>query len=418
MENSKITLRPYQKDAIDRLLEFDKACMEAPCGAGKSIMIAEIARRLQNQKILMLVPSKELCEQNLEKLNLLGVPTSVYSASMNQKNLSRITLGTPLSLVKAEKLDFDVLLIDECHFCPIEPPQPTKKKVGRKWVQVQSRPTYWKIIDKVKPKRIYGFTGTPYRICSKAIRVDWQKFYSISTIKHIGLLWKNMVQSISIVELQNMGYLSRTHYHVWDVDYSRFRFTSSGEVKDDDVRKFENETTDELLATIKHALRAHQKLAKVVVFVNSINYVDYITKRLQDDSVRAGAIHSKTKKKDREAIVDGFKNGDVQVIVNDTVVQVGFDSPNITDIVWAKLTSSPNVYVQSIGRGLRKMEGKLAVEVYDIAGSFNKFGPVEDICSVKQGDNWEVSAKGRIISGLEMKTLLTRTPKKLDKKEN
>lgn len=417
-----IKLRKYQEKAVDELLKYNKACLEASTGYGKSIVIAELARRLQDDKILMIVPSKELVEQNKEKLDLLGVPTTLYSASVGKKDLSRITLGTPLSLVKADVLDFDTILIDEAQFVPIRKNQPVAKRVNGRWTTVQTRPTYWKIIDKVKQsnklKRIYGFTGTPYRLFTRSEKVGPGKFYTYSKLEHIGLLWQNMVRTSDIRSLQDAGYLAKTKYKVWDVDYSKFKFTASGEIKEDDVKRFENETSEKLIALAKEVVVKDKKecgRSKVIIFVNSIAYVEFLSNVLNQEGIKAAAIHSKTKKKDREKFVESFRNGDMEVLVNDTVFQVGFDSPNVSSIIWSKLTSSPGVYVQSIGRGLRVMPDKDTVNIYDFAGSYNNFGPVEDIHSEIINGKWEVMAGRSIISGKEMKFLIN-TKKKMEEK--
>lgn len=99
------TLRPYQQEASDKAVEFFEAkkkttaIMVLPTGSGKSLVIADIANRVDGH-LLIFQPSKEILEQNFAKLQSYGViDCSVYSASLNSKKVSRITFATIGSVV-------------------------------------------------------------------------------------------------------------------------------------------------------------------------------------------------------------------------------------------------------------------------------------------------------------------------------
>ena len=87
-----IILRDYQKAASDKAVAFFKdkskksnGVMVLPTGAGKSIVIADIAHRL-NDYVLIFCPSREIVEQNFKKLCSYGIlDCSIYSASFNSK---------------------------------------------------------------------------------------------------------------------------------------------------------------------------------------------------------------------------------------------------------------------------------------------------------------------------------------------
>ena len=118
-------LRDYQQKASDTAVAFfnDKkakynAIMVLPTGSGKSLVIADIANRLQGHT-LVFQPSKEILEQNYKKLCSYGVlDCSVYSASFNSKNISRITFATIGSVIRHtdDFQHFNNVIIDECHF--------------------------------------------------------------------------------------------------------------------------------------------------------------------------------------------------------------------------------------------------------------------------------------------------------------
>ena len=99
-------LRDYQQKASDAAVSFfankakkNNAIMVLPTGAGKSLVIADIASRLEGHT-LVFQPSKEILEQNYLKLCSYGVlDCSIYSASFGRKEISRITFATIGSVV-------------------------------------------------------------------------------------------------------------------------------------------------------------------------------------------------------------------------------------------------------------------------------------------------------------------------------
>ena len=88
-----------------------------PTGAGKSLVIADIAHRL-NGPLLILQPQKEILEQNFEKLQSYGCwDCSIYSASVGVKDINRITFATIGSVMNHmdDFAHFENVIIDECH---------------------------------------------------------------------------------------------------------------------------------------------------------------------------------------------------------------------------------------------------------------------------------------------------------------
>lgn len=115
-------LRPYQQEASDKAIDFFKSkkknnsIMVLPTGSGKSLVIAEIANRL-NDHVLIFQPSKEILEQNFLKLQSYGFwDCSIYSASFNSKEISKVTFAMIGSVRNKPELfsHFKYIIIDEC----------------------------------------------------------------------------------------------------------------------------------------------------------------------------------------------------------------------------------------------------------------------------------------------------------------
>lgn len=150
------TLRDYQQQSSDAAVRFfgdsnsskHNGIIILPTGAGKSLVIADIASRIDDP-LIVLQPNREILQQNFDKLQSYGVwDCSVYSASFNSKEISRITFATIGSVMNhCEDFNrFRKILIDECHL--VNP-------FGGQ---------YRDFIAAVKGRQVIGLTATPYRL--------------------------------------------------------------------------------------------------------------------------------------------------------------------------------------------------------------------------------------------------------------
>ena len=83
-------LRDYQQKAVQNVISFfqkrnEPAVIVLPTGAGKSLVIAELAR-IAKGRVLVLAHVKELVEQNHEKYQSYGLSAGIYSASLGKKD--------------------------------------------------------------------------------------------------------------------------------------------------------------------------------------------------------------------------------------------------------------------------------------------------------------------------------------------
>src|SRR4051794_6402999 len=114
-------LREYQRTAVDNVVKFFKKCREPaavvlPTGAGKSLVIAELAR-IAKGRVLVLAHVKELVEQNHEKYVSYGLSAGIYSAGLGKKDRrQKAIFGSVQSIARAREDFFDnysLLVIDE-----------------------------------------------------------------------------------------------------------------------------------------------------------------------------------------------------------------------------------------------------------------------------------------------------------------
>ena len=108
-------LRPYQQTAVDNSINYfkkkrDPAVIVLPTGAGKSLVIAELAK-IAKGRVLILAHVKELVEQNHEKYTSYGLEAGIYSAGLNQKESSQKAIfGSIQSVARVEDSFLRVLL--------------------------------------------------------------------------------------------------------------------------------------------------------------------------------------------------------------------------------------------------------------------------------------------------------------------
>lgn len=152
-------LRDYQQQASDAAVRFfsdtkskKNAVIVLPTGSGKSLVIADIAARLEGHTLIF-QPSKEILEQNYKKLCSYGVwDCAVYSASLNRKDVSRITFATIGSAKSHPELfrHFRHVIIDECHL--VNP----KEGMYRDFLAALG-------------SKVLGLTATPYRLTASSL---------------------------------------------------------------------------------------------------------------------------------------------------------------------------------------------------------------------------------------------------------
>ena len=379
-------LRDYQSQASDRAVEFfnsktkANAIMVLPTGSGKSLIIADIANRLKGYT-LVFQPSKEILEQNFKKLCSYGIfDCSIYSASFNSKEISRITFATIGSVVNKPELfsHFQNIIIDECHF-------------------VNAKQGMYKSFLKLLSCKILGLTATPYRLASNSFG---------STLRFITRtnprIFSNVIYQVQIKTLLNQGYLTSLEYYQLDVmDERNLKLNSTGADFTDKSVISEYERIDFysfLVSTLQRLLNPHsgRKRKGVLVFTRFLKEAERLTYSIPNCAIVSG----ETPKKLRKKILEEFKEGKIKVVANVGVLSTGFDYPELDTIVLARPTMSLALYYQMVGRAIRPYKNKDGW-IVDLCGTFKRFGKVEDLTLVEPSKGlWQVESKGKQLTNV------------------
>ncbi len=385
-----IILRDYQKAASDKAVAFFKdknkksnGVMVLPTGAGKSIVIADIAHRL-NDYVLIFCPSREIVEQNFKKLCSYGIlDCSIYSASFNSKEISRITFATIGSVKSHPELfaHFKNIIVDECHLVnPIEG-------------------MYKDFFDAVKCK-VLGLTATPYRLSSSRDFGSMLKFIT-RTKPHV---FSEVIYQVQVATLLDMGYLSKVNYYPMNpIGWNELNLkinTTGADYTDKSVqREYERIDFYSYIVHIVQRLmnpKAGGKRKGILVFTRFLKEAERLTMSIPGCAIVSGD----TPKKERERILESFKTGEIPVVANVGVLTTGFDYPELDTVVMARPTMSLAMYYQIVGRCIRPYKGKTAWFV-DLCGNINRFGEVSDLHLKDTGNGkWAVFSKGRQLTNV------------------
>lgn len=387
-------LRPYQQEASDRAVEFfldTKAKYNAvemlSTGSGKSILVADIAARL-DAPVLIFQPSKEILEQNYAKYLSYGYNNAaIYSASMGQKEVGEVTFATIGSVKNHPELfsEFKYIIIDECHL--LNPKQGMYKT----------------FLDGLQCK-VLGLTATPYRLQSYRNYGSIMKFITRSNPK----IFSKLIYYVQTCDLMDEGYLAKPNYYSvpppkWEE--GNLKLNSTGLDYTDKSVKQEYERTDYyswLVSIVKRLLHPKSGVPRkgILVFTRFIDEAERLTREIPNCAIVTG----KTSKKERESLLERFKRGEVKVIANVGVLTTGFDYPELDTVVMARPTRSMAQYNQICGRLLRlRPDGKPKEAWYvDICKNYERFGKVEDMKLHDESGNgkWSIWSNGRKLTNV------------------
>ena len=355
-------LRPYQKEAVDAAVRFFEGnskrngLIVLPTGAGKSLVIANIAYKL-DAPVLVFQPSKEILEQNYAKLQNYAVwDTGIFSASFNRREVRKITFAT-IGSVKNYKdyfRKFRYVIVDECH-------------------NVNAEGGMYKDFIQTIQCKVLGLTATPYRLYSTRFYGSMLRFITRTNPR----IFNELLYHVQVKTLQQQGFLAPMNYYdLKVVDTSRLALNSTGaDYTDASVKKHYREIkfNDTLEGIVRRLLVAGRK--SILVFTRFVEEARYLAKAI---GAGAAVVSGDTPKTERETILDAFKAGELNVVANVGVLTTGFDFPELATVVLARPTMSLALYYQMCGRAIRPCEDKVSW-VVDLCGNFRRFGRVDDL---------------------------------------
>ena len=388
-----IQLRENQVEPIDKAIKFFReekprpSLIVLPTAWGKSILTAYVAK-YSGEHLIVLQPSKELLEQNYIKYCTLcggfGMNAGIFSASCGRKEIMPITYATIGSIkalgAKFRQLGFTKMLIDEAHLYPRE----ANSMLGR-------------FLKDSGITHVLGVTATPVKLqTNRDINGNnFSKLVMLTSKSKKGNFFKDILHVGQVQEMVRLGFWSPLSYTSSAFDESLLVFNSSKSEYTEESVKIAYDANGGL-QQVCNAISAHPERKHILAYVPSVQ--DAID--LAAVYPYSGVVYGEQDKKEREAVIQRFKAGQLRVIFNVRVLSTGFDYTGIDCIVLGISTASIALYYQIIGRGTRIDPNKRDCLVVDLGGNVNRFGKVEDI-TFEQGKMWRMfGTGGRLLAGI------------------
>ncbi len=357
-----ITLRDYQQLAKEEIFSkwnrVDNILYQMPTGTGKTRLFTSIIRDISiwglrhniNYRILIIAHRSELIEQSSRSLDKYHIKHGVLAGTMKDKRdltqaiqvASIQTITHPANQCLIDELKFDFIIIDEAHHAVAN--------------------SYQKLWEYCPDAKKLGVTATPWRMNNSGFAQIFDAY----------------IPSMSIKDFIQKGWLAS--YQYYSIPTSSELVKSIESIREFDIAgDYKNSALVEVCDTSRIRAQLYDSYEKNVLGKKGIIYSisrehsEHICLQYRSRGVAIENIDSKTPAKVREKVIQAFRNGEIDIIVNVDIFSEGFDCPDIEFIQLARPTKSLVKYIQQVGRGLRKNGDKKCI-ILDNVGMYSRFG--------------------------------------------
>lgn len=329
-------LREYQTDLIERVRDayrkgYKAPCIVLPCGGGKSVITAEIAKQTTRKEnnVLFLIHRRELRDQIIRTFSKWGVDMSLCDVMMVQTAARRADKLRPPALV----------ITDENHHCLAS--------------------SYKAIYEEFPKARFVGVTATP-------VRLNGDGLGDVNDV---------LIQGVSAKWLIENNFLAPYDYYAPSVSDLTGIKISHGEYAAGDIEKLLAKNT-----VFGDVIGYYKKLAagkQAVCYCASIRHSEEMAAAFRKAGVEAAHIDGTTPLAERGKIIDDFRRGALDILCNVDLISEGFDIPDCECAILLRPTKSLTLYIQQSMRCMRYKPGKRAV-IIDHVGNYARFGMPDD----------------------------------------
>lgn len=321
-----------------------KALVIAATGLGKTFLAAFDSEKYK--KVLFIAHREEILSQAYEtfaKVRGIEGLGKLYDGQFDYE--SNVLFASVQTLTRTEHLEkfnvnaFEYVVFDEFH-------------------HVASK-SYRKILNHFEPEFMLGITATPYRM-------DKQNVFELCDY--------NVVYEVDLFTAINRDWLAPFYYYgILDatVNYDNITYLNGKYLENELEVEFNKTTRADLI--LEHYKKWRSK--RTLGFCATIRHADYMAQYFCDKGIKAVSVHSGINQgcsMDRETAIKGLSSGDVEVIFSVDMFNEGLDVPMVDTLLFLRPTESSTVFLQQLGRGLRKANEKKRVRVLDFIGNYKK----------------------------------------------
>jgi superfamily II DNA or RNA helicase len=337
-------LRPYQTAASDAIFkewqENDATLVVMPTGGGKTILFADVIRRVFPRRALVIAHREELIFQARDKIQrVTGLSADVemgeYRSDGGLFGAARVVVSTIQTqcsggdgggrMSKFDPSHFGLLIIDEAHHA--------------------TSPSYRRVIEYYRTNsalKVLGVTATPDRADEEAL----------------GQVFQSVAFDYEVLDAIHDGWLvpiEQQMVHVEGLDYSDVR-TTAGDLNGGDLAAvMEAERNLQPMASASLAIVGQRR---ALVFTSSVKAAEMTAEIFNRHRPEMAAwVCGKTDREERRRVLADFAAGKVQVVCNCGVLTEGFDDPGVEVVIMGRPTKSRSLYSQMVGRSTRPLPG-------------------------------------------------------------
>lgn len=341
-----------QKEILNNLSKLrqegkNKALVIAATGTGKTYLSAFDIKNFGGKKILFLAHREELLNNARDTYKLIFPHMTLGKIAMSEKNYDADIIFATIQSMKKDNIlkyykkdTFDYIVVDEFHHAGAD--------------------TYLKILKYFEPKFLLGLTATPERMDGKDI---------------MAITDYNIAGEIRLRDALELDLLAPFHYFgIADelIDYNTIKkVNGTFDTKDLSIKLSINERVDFIIEKIKHYDYDGDKLRAIAFCVN-IDHAIYMSNEFNKRGFKTVYITARDNQSRRVEVLKDFHEGKIDIIFSIDIFNEGIDIPKINMLLFLRPTNSSTIFIQQLGRGLRKIKGKEFVTVLDFIGNYNR----------------------------------------------
>ena len=344
-QGSTFALMDHQEEALSGLMKMREesksiALLYHATGTGKTVTAVSDAKSV-GKRTLFLAHRHELVDQAMNAFRNIWPDVTVgrYEGSIREKD-AYVVCGTVQSvagnLEDFQPDDFGYMVIDECHHGTAE--------------------TYRKVMSYFRPSFTLGLTATPERADGEDLLAVFQN------VAH-KLDLRSAVEQGTLVPVRCIRI--KTNIDMRDVRISGFKYNAQD--LESTIR------VPERNQLIVDTWKEYVQDKPTVVFCASVSHAEEIAGRFREAGIEARCVSGSTKARERKEILEDYEAGRIPVLCACDLLNEGWDSPHTQILFMARPTMSRTIYMQQLGRGMRKAPGKEFLMVFDFVDNANLF---------------------------------------------
>ena len=363
----------------------DKALLISATGTGKTYASAFAARELEFKRVLFLVHRNQVAKQALKSYRKvfdgkvsMGMVTGKYQDYDADFVFATVqTLSKEDTLSRYEKDHWDLIIIDEAHH--------------------SSADSYKKIMDYFTPNLWLGMTATPDK---RDDNLEGRNIYEI--FNH------QIAYEIRLQNAMEENLLCPFHYFgITDLEV----IADAGKTSEEKVENFRYLTSDERVHNVMKQAEFFGysgERVKGLIFCSRIDEANELSTKFNAKGWRTLVLSGSDSESTRAAAIERLAGDEAEdaldYIISVDIFSEGVDVPEINQVIMLRPTESPIIFIQQLGRGLRKSEDKEYVVVIDFIGNYRNNFMIPIALSGDRSYNKDnirryVTEGGRVIPG-------------------